>query len=375
MKSKILCIRFCFSIICVVGAILMVGYWIYKFLVEDRDLGVVDYELIEKASVDYPIPSICFTNPFLTNKLKEYDPNITNTKYSNYLKGETSLDYPEAIDYYNSTIDIKDYLGAVQVKLSNESKLRNIKTGTWNKDIFNGFVNNGHFVKCFGLGLEKEKYPSLQQVTYHILTLKLLKDLNKNKQRILLNIHYSGQYLLQPNPNSNDQIVYGINGHTLIYIKSIEFIKRRKNRNHDCLLDGKHYDDAVLHKHIKNHGCSATYHRTIEGIPVCYNQTIVKQYYYYLNMARKKYHSKACQRLSYLNYEIQNVGKGINWRLIITYPEEVKIIQQYKEVDGHALIGNIGGYIGLFLGTNHIFLWSKYEIILRMKLSIVSTKA
>ena len=351
MKSKLFSIRFCFSSICVVGAILMVGYWIYKFLVEDRDLGVVDYELIEKAEVDYPIPSICFTNPFLANKLKEYDPNLTNTLYANYLRGETSLDYPENIDYYNSTIDIKDYLGAVYVKLNNGSTLQQIKTGFWNKDIFNGFVNNGHFVKCFELGVEKEKYPNLQQVTYQFLTLKLLKDLSKNKQRILLNIHYSGQYLLQPNPNSMVQIVNGINGHRLIHIRSIEFIKRRKNRNHDCLLDGNHYDDAVLNKHIKSHGCSATYHRAIEGIPVCYNHTVLKQYYYYLHMARRKYHSKACQRLSYLNYEIQTVSNGINWMLIITYPEEVKIIQQYKEVDGHTLIGNIGGYIGLFLGT------------------------
>ena len=35
----------------------------------------------------------------------------------------------------------------------------------------------------------------------------------------------------------------------------------------------------------------------------------------------------------------------------VQYPEEIKIITQSKEVDVHALIGNIGGYIGLFLGN------------------------
>ena len=38
------------------------------------------------------------------------------------------------------------------------------------------------------------------------------------------------------------------------------------------------------------------------------------------------------------------------WYIIINYPEEVKIITQSQDVDVHSLIGNIGGYLGLFLG-------------------------
>ena len=36
--------------------------------------------------------------------------------------------------------------------------------------------------------------------------------------------------------------------------------------------------------------------------------------------------------------------------LSVSYPNEWKIIRQSQAVDVHALIGNIGGYIGLFLG-------------------------
>ena len=35
---------------------------------------------------------------------------------------------------------------------------------------------------------------------------------------------------------------------------------------------------------------------------------------------------------------------------MVTYPSKGKTITQLQEVDAHALIGNIGGYIGLFLG-------------------------
>ena len=352
MKSTMLIFRSIFTITCVIGVFLMVGYWIYKFVIEDRDLGVVDYELLEKATVDYPIPSICFKNPFLAKKLKEINSSYDNTKYIKYLKGENSSDQFGFIDYHNYTIDMKEYLAGVEVKLANESTTRLLKNGFWQKTIFNGIIENGHFVKCFELGVEKEKYPDLQQAVYHFHTFKLLNDLGRTqgqKQDIFLNLHYTGQYLLQPNSNIQTKIIYGMNTPTLVYIKSIEFLRRRKNRNHDCLLDGKVYDQTVLTKHIKSHGCSAPYHLPLDGFPVCDNQTELKNYLYDYHIVRRK-HSKACQRLSNLNFQSQSYTKGYHWLLFVMYPEEIKIVQQYKEVDGHVLIGNIGGYIGLFLG-------------------------
>ena len=40
--------------------------------------------------------------------------------------------------------------------------------------------------------------------------------------------------------------------------------------------------------------------------------------------------------------------KGLS--IYINFPEEVKMIVQNQEVDVHSLIGNIGGYLGLFTG-------------------------
>ena len=67
---------------------------------------------------------------------------------------------------------------------------------------------------------------------------------------------------------------------------------------------------------------------------------------------------KACQRISKIditptiqrkrNYHLR--GPALYLRII--YPEEIKIITQSKEVDVHSLIGNVGGYIGLFLGKD-----------------------
>ena len=37
----------------------------------------------------------------------------------------------------------------------------------------------------------------------------------------------------------------------------------------------------------------------------------------------------------------------------IVHPEQMKIISQTQAVDFHSLVGNIGGYIGLFLGIEY----------------------
>ena len=37
----------------------------------------------------------------------------------------------------------------------------------------------------------------------------------------------------------------------------------------------------------------------------------------------------------------------------LRFPDQMKIITQSKEIDIHTLIGNIGGYIGLFLGNTN----------------------
>ena len=62
--------------------------------------------------------------------------------------------------------------------------------------------------------------------------------------------------------------------------------------------------------------------------------------------------AKACQRLSEIRTQVDHLFTNYDtyWTITIEYPEEVKIITQTKDVDVHSLIGNIGGYLGLFLG-------------------------
>ena len=47
---------FCFRIVCIIVVLFMIGYWFYKYEIEDRDIGVVDYVSLEDAKYfDFPL--------------------------------------------------------------------------------------------------------------------------------------------------------------------------------------------------------------------------------------------------------------------------------------------------------------------------------
>ena len=110
-------LRHLFTVICIIGAIIMVGYWFYKFDVEDRDIGVVDYtDLEEMPDAEIPVPTLCFKNPFLPERLSEI------SKYLAYMKGDGFRNESGSIDYGNVTLNLTDYFSFIKLKWRNGSQ-------------------------------------------------------------------------------------------------------------------------------------------------------------------------------------------------------------------------------------------------------------
>ena len=97
----------------------MVGYWLYKFKVEDRDIGVVDYVSLRDAKdIHFPLVAWCLKNPFIEEKLKSKNSSITSTAYRQYLEGKiydksyepgrkilVTIEKREEIQYYIPTLE------------------------------------------------------------------------------------------------------------------------------------------------------------------------------------------------------------------------------------------------------------------------------
>ena len=116
------------------------------------------------------------------------------------------------------------------------------------------------------------------------------------------------------------------------------------------------HDELVLMQQAKSIGCQVPYHNTLKQLRTCRREEEMRQSMYDLNIVKDKYYPVVCETISKIDVDldIKNHSKSWEQKLFgfwFTYPYEVKIITQSKSIDGQALIGNIGGYIGLFLGT------------------------
>ena len=356
--------RYLFSFICNIGVILMISYWLYKFMVEDRDVGVVDYELMEKAKdVEYPIPALCFQDPFIADKLQAINESQNLRKimtlYKSYLKDDLFENNLANIPYENVTINLEDYFFSAHVILTNETRATQREVTFNHKNIFNGIYKQGKFYKCFAPEMDKNLFENARQVKFNYDKHKLLHDLigGRLMYEISLGIHYPGQFLLNIGKPFVEKLQIHSAYTSVVDITSIELLKRRKKKNHDCLENWQSFDEMVLKKHIEIIGCKAPYHQVDNGFPVCDNGEDIKRSAYKFSEVRRIYYPKSCWRLSKLDYlklNKRNNNRNKYWTFTIQYPEDVKIVTQSKEVDEHALIGNIGGYIGLFLGKYRV---------------------
>ena len=80
--SKRKTLKSCFSIVCMIVVAFMVGYWYYKYKIEDRDIGVIDAIPLEEAEeIKFPAVSLCFEDPFLEKNFKKVNSNITGQTF------------------------------------------------------------------------------------------------------------------------------------------------------------------------------------------------------------------------------------------------------------------------------------------------------
>ena len=84
----------------------MIGYWLYKFD-KDEDVCLVDYQQLEQVEdIELPVVSMCFTNPFLDEKLKEISPSLNSSDYLKYLQGDLYDESFKDIDFDHVTLNL-----------------------------------------------------------------------------------------------------------------------------------------------------------------------------------------------------------------------------------------------------------------------------
>ena len=331
----------------------MVGYWFYKFAVEDRDIGVVDYTSFEESKdIPFPVVTFCFENVLMPKRMPD---TYSKTRYIQYLKGELYEANYDKINYKNVTIDLSKYFLRGEVQWNNGSSYHNGTLDFTHTNNFNGFDAVGDFQKCFEVSSNIHQHRYVKEVVLYYNKEAHLADTDTTSFDVHYNLHQSNQFLLAPNDPSYLTIDASEERH-YVWIEDVESLRSRISHHRKCTPQTKNasYDSLVAREHIVQNGCRPPYLAPYKEIPTCNTQEKLKNAVYDLRGVRKKYLSVACERMSKISWvtssdEYEN--NSTTWIFSITYPDHVRIIIQSKEVDIHTLIGNIGGYIGLFLGN------------------------
>jgi hypothetical protein len=138
---------------------------------------------------------------------------------------------------------------------------------------------------------------------------------------------------------------------SMFQITAMEVLKHRNKQGEPCNGDWMHFDDLVVNKHLVKLSWRTPYQNTHK--PICNTSTKMLDSNHELADERRKDDPDPCQEMSSIVYTFNTVKTFSDeplHQLHVSYPNKIKTITQSRSININSLIGNIGGYIGLFLG-------------------------
>ena len=231
-----------FTAACITVVAFMVGYWFYKFEVEDRDIGVVDYVPLKGTTeIKFPVVSLCLKYPFIDEKLKAKNSSITSMAYSHYLEGKIYDKSYEQIDYPNVTIDLNQYL------LSGNAWWKNETYGKLDSDninvieTFSGFYGRFHsdkftklysFFKCYSMKFVVDDLRNVKKVRAVFNWTRLNLDWQGKVHVVHYVFHYPNQFFLLKHEFFEMFKFFLVRGGKYeLNIVKLEILKQRKTVN------------------------------------------------------------------------------------------------------------------------------------------------
>ena len=168
-------------------------------------------------------------------------------------------------------------------------------------------------------------------------------------------MHRQGQFLVGDEPEHFAYFDFVWNDAIFFNIWELEEIKRRNTHRKKCFDDPTTFDENVMKKYISEQKCRPPYVNKYHSFQICKTANDIKDAKLTFGRTKMIQKIKPCRRISKLNWDEHSSGDDPynpkeELRIYVTYPEEVKTIEMHKEVDFHSLVGNIGGYLGLFMG-------------------------
>ena len=363
-------IIYIFNLLCFVATFSMIGYWAHEYF-RNEDLSVIHFDSFKYSHQTYPVLSVCFGPPFLENMFRSA--NISTSLYKEYLKGDTDDERAMNVDYENMTIDIRDYIKKLRIYWKNGSSYHQINESFNSTTIkvvsvdisYSGFINGG-LHKCFGFEIKPEFVKTVKKIKVR-LSSRLFGEYPEKKRpsdgQFSTRIHYPKQFLL-----AYQNVKWGwperINNNSYYMrftIKMVELLRRRNKSNSPCVSDDNQFDLGIMRRALAKTGCRPPYLIQDTSIPKCLTKEKIKASFFDECNFKAEDFAPPCEEMLQMADDYTEIDAttrvqsylGVaekDFLLGVVFPNRVKVIEQAREISFHSLVGNCGGYIGLFLG-------------------------
>ena len=355
-----------FKVICCIVTTSMVVFWILQFQ-KDEDVSFIEYHDVNTSNnLRYPEVSICADVIYDHEEIQRINStktlNVSFEDYHNYLihNDYYKKDYGE-ISFDDVTIDLADYVKTISFRMRRNGQMKALNCTSGHtcpfynlKNSFTGFWDD-RLYKCFGIEIAPS-YSKEIKALYLEFQWKVWKFLDRFDDSeygdVFVVFNYPQQMLWNPDVTHKLWTVKeDREGLISLKITTIEILRHRNKYLNPCFENWTHYDQLVFERHAKRFECSVPYHRSDK--PLCTDKKEIKESKYELTQMKNNYHPRPCQELSnvvFTSTSVRNPSDAQLPRLYVSFPDRIKSITQFKSVGVHDLIGNIGGYIGLFLG-------------------------
>ena len=364
-----------FKLICILTTLSLVVWCAYEFS-KNEDICEVSFKgFLEDNDSVYPDLIFGVQNRFNETVLRTYDQTFNEDNYRRFLYGGSDWDAKMLdVDFDKVSMQLKDYVIDICVYKSAKN---------WFSDICENNVIIKRF-DVFGDSIFTVNFPFDQTIFEASIKLKnsiFYNGLRPPDLEFSVRFAYPNQ-LYGSNARNFYKWPVRTNESTKNYVmrfelRSMEVIRRRHKKENDC-YEMDDYDNKIMDAIIKNVGCRPSMWITNRSEPLCKTRDSFRQVYgeHYDQFARLTKNMKYLDpcldieslQMDYTEHNIPSIGRmseanDEGWFTLQFAPMTTKFkeIKQIRKYSVQSLVGNAGGYIGLFLGYA---LWNVPIIIL-----------
>ena len=380
MKNQKIVFAFHFLCLILTGGLLIYCSWKYSL---NKTTSLVDFQTYHNTDKDiYPSFSLCFEGMNIYDKGKMNQTyGVANVEsYIEFLQGRSWDDQMLNIDYDEVTIDLRHHVKSISIRINS---LADEPLYTWNnnnsetsqsfdtktessqfEDSFPFVVSfQQAFTKCFTLDFSPERIPGIDKKLIKALKIEL-KNLSSLNVKMSYDTHYPSQMMraapLEVEWGKTNGILSGKLKAKTFWIDNVKVLRKRNTLKKPCNEAWTKDFQHIQAKLMENTNCKPPHWKDVAS-PICKDKESMKKTHIPPNAFRNpsflERFLSPCDLLQTLTFTVQEVQRELNetaempTELLVAfntcYYEEIVHVRAF---DIESLVGNMGGYIGLFLG-------------------------